>query len=158
MGLIFYGLTQTWRRLRFFTVFRRFQDLSVSFLWFLVFCLCGLLLLRRLVYFRPLIYVVLPFVYISVLLSFSVIFFTNDTIFTIFSITHSTCGTLWMTLKFKCKPQPPWGCLSLLLLLVCLRVLFLTFSRLLVLLLLPHPTNQVRCLSINHFFPSSVRW
>ena len=63
------------------------QVLSVSFLWFIVFWLCGLLFLRRLVYFRPLFYVVLPFVYISVLRSFSVISFTNDMIGTI-SLLH----------------------------------------------------------------------
>ena len=36
-----------------------------------------------------------------------------------------------------------------------LRVQSLTFPRLLVLLFLPHPTNQVSCLSIKHFFQVS---
>ena len=72
-----------------------------------------------------------------------------------FSITLSTCGTLCMTLQFKCALQPLWDRISVLLLLVCLRVQSLTFPRLLVLLRLPHPTNQVSCLSIKHFFQVS---
>ena len=134
----------------FFTVFRLSQVLSVSFLLFLVFCLYGLLLLSRLVYFRPLIYVLLPFVYISVLRSFSVISFTNDMIGTIsllhfLPVVHYDDSTIEIQAIASLRPHVVFAAAC------SLRVLSLTFPRLLVLLRLPHPTNQVSCLSIKHF-------
>lgn len=114
------------------------------------FRLCGLLLLRRLFYFRPLIYVVLPFVYITVLRSFSVISFTNDMIGTIsllhfLLVVHYDDSTIDMqaTASLRLHVRFAAAC--------SLRVQSLTFPRLLVLLFLPHPTNLVSFLSIKHF-------
>ena len=131
------------------------QVLSVSFLWFLFFWLCGLLLLRRLFYFRPLIFFVLPFVYITVLRSFCVVFFherldSYDFLYYTFYPWY-IMNYFLIEMQATASLRPHVGFAA-----ACsLRVLSLTFPRLLVLLRLPHPTNQVSCLSIKHFFQVS---